>query len=43
MLLPDRMDFCFILTESEENSGHWTSLIRDDDVLEYYDSYGTSP
>ena len=22
MLLPNRMDFCFILTESEKNSGH---------------------
>jgi hypothetical protein len=43
MLLPNRMDFCFILTESELNSGHWTILIRDDDVFEYFDSYGTSP
>ena len=43
MLLPNRMDFCFILTESELNSGHWTLLIRDDDVFEYYDSYGVSP
>ena len=28
MLLPNRMDFCFILTESEKNSGHWTLLIE---------------
>ena len=42
-LLPNRMDFCFILTESEKNSGHWTLLIRDDDVFEYFDSYGVSP
>ena len=42
-LLPNRMDFCFILTESEHNSGHWTLLIRDDDVFEYFDSYGVSP
>ena len=41
-LIPNRMDFCFILTESEKNSGHWTLLIRDDDVFEYFDSYGTS-
>jgi hypothetical protein len=33
MLLPNRMDFCFILTESELNSGHWTLLIRDDVFL----------
>jgi Ulp1 family protease len=43
MFLPNRMDLCFILTESELNSGHWTLLIRDDDVFEYFDSYGTSP
>jgi hypothetical protein len=43
MLLPNRMDFSFILTESELNSGHWTLLIRDDNMFEYFDSYGTSP
>jgi hypothetical protein len=43
MLLPNRMDFCFILTESELNSGHWTLLIRDDNMFEYFDSYGVSP
>ena len=39
-LLTNGMDFCFILTESETNSGHWTLLIRDDNNFEYYDSYG---
>ena len=43
MLLPNRIDFCFILTESETNSGHWTLLIRDDNNFQYYDSYGVSP
>ena len=43
MLLQNRMDFCFILTESEKNSGHWTLLIRDDNMFEYFDSYGVSP
>ena len=42
MLLPNRMDFCFILTESEKNSGHWCLLIRDDNNFEYYDSCGVS-
>ena len=38
------MDFCVILTESEtNNSGHWTLLIRDDNMFEYYDSYGVFP
>ena len=43
MLLPNRMDFCFILTESELNSGHWTVLIRNNNMFEYFDSYGVSP
>jgi len=42
-LLPNRINFVFLLTESEKNSGHWTLLIRDDNVFEYFDSYGTSP
>ena len=42
-LLPNRMDFVFLLTECEENSGHWTLIIRDNNIFEYYDSYGTSP
>ena len=42
-LLPMTMDFCFILTESEKNSGHWTILIRHNNNFEYFDSYGNSP
>ena len=34
MLLPNRMDFCLILTESELNSGQWTLLIRDDNMID---------
>jgi len=37
------MDYVFLLTESEENSGHWTLMIKDDNIFEYFDSYGTSP
>ena len=36
-LLPNRMDFVFLLTESEKNSGHWTLIIQDDDTFEYFD------
>ena len=32
-----------IIIESKNNSGHCTILIRDDNVFEYFDSYGTSP
>jgi len=39
-LLPNQMDFVFLLTESELNSGHWTLIIRDGTKFEYYDSYG---
>ena len=42
-LLPNIMDFVFLLTESEKNSGHWTLIIRDDNTFEYFDSYATSP
>ena len=42
-LLPNRIDFCFILTESKYNQGHWTALIRNDNKFEYFDSYSDSP
>ena len=42
-LLPNKMDFCFILTESKHNQGHWTALIRNDNKFEYFDSYSDSP
>jgi hypothetical protein len=42
-LLPLRMDFVFLLTESEFNLGHWTLIIRHDSSFEYFDSYGNSP
>ena len=42
-LLPYKMDFVFLLTESELNSGHWTLIIRDGTKFECFDSYGESP
>jgi hypothetical protein len=42
-LLPNKMDFCLILTESKYNVGHWTALIRNDNKFEYFDSYGDLP
>ena len=42
-LLPNQMDFCFILTEAKHNEGHWTVLIRNGSYFEYLDSYGDSP
>ena len=42
-LLPNSMDFCFILTEAKHNEGHWTVLIRNGSNFEYFDSYSDSP
>ena len=42
-LLPNQMDFYFILTEAKHNEGHWTVLIRNGSYFEYLDSYGDSP
>ena len=42
-IMPQRIDYVFILTESDTNTGHWTLLIRNDNIFEYFDSYGTSP
>ena len=42
-LLNHNLDFCFLLTESEKNKGHWCCMMRHNDNFEYYDSYGTPP
>ena len=42
-LMPNTIDFVFLLTESEENAGHWTLLLRSDETFLYFDSYGESP
>lgn len=42
-LLPNKLDFCFILTESEKNSGHWVCLMRSNKTFSYFDSYADKP
>ena len=42
-LMPNKVDYVFLLTESEKNKGHWTGLLRRDNTFEYFDSYGHSP
>jgi hypothetical protein len=42
-LMPNKIDYVFILTESEKNKGHWTLLMRREDTFSYFDSYGNSP
>ena len=42
-LMPKTVDYVFLLTESEKNSGHWTLILRRGETFEYFDSYGNSP
>ena len=42
-LMPNKVDYVFLLTESEKNKGHWTLLLRRNNNFEYFDSYGHSP
>lgn len=42
-LLPNAKDYVFILIETKKNSGHWTCLLKYDDVYEWFDSYGIRP
>ena len=39
-LLPNNRDYKIILTESKFNEGHWCCLMRYDNVIEWFDSYG---
>ena len=42
-LLPNKLDFCFILTENDRNIGHWTSITRSNKTFSYFDSYADKP
>ncbi len=39
-LLPENQDFCFLLYEDSPNKGHWVLILRNNDQIEYFDSYG---
>ena len=39
-LLKNDIDYCIILYEAKKNSGHWTALLRYNNIIEYFDSYG---
>lgn len=41
-LLPDTFDYKIILIETDKNVGHWTCIIRMNDVIECFNSYGIS-
>lgn len=42
-LLPNDGDYCVILLEQKENSGHWTALLKYKNIIESFDSYGCRP
>lgn len=42
-LLPNKLDFVFILVETEPNHGHWQLLLRNKNMFEFFDSYGDPP
>jgi len=43
-LLPNGLDFCFILVETTgRNMGHWQLLYRDNKTFHFFDSYGDKP
>ena len=39
-LLPSKKSYCIILYQNSPNSGHWTCLLRKNNIIEYFDSYG---
>ncbi len=39
-LLTKPKDYCLILYELKENSGHWTAVLKYGDTLEAFDPYG---
>ena len=41
-LLPEEKDYCIILYEDRPNRGHWTALLKYNNLYEHFDSYGTS-
>jgi hypothetical protein len=42
-ILPKKKDYKILLLESKLDSGHWVCLLRYDDNIEYFNSYGLKP
>ena len=42
-LLPHNGDYLVLLFESAMDSGHWTALLRYNDTIEFFGSYGGEP
>ena len=41
-LLPNEQDFIVLLIEQKENSGHWVCIVRENENIYLFDSYGSS-
>jgi len=39
-LMPNKIDYCILLIESQQNSGHWVCILKNGDTFEYFDPYG---
>ena len=39
-LLPESKDYCIILIEEEQDSGHWVALLKYGNTIEFFDPYG---
>jgi hypothetical protein len=42
-LLPEEKDYCIILYEDRPNRGHWTAILKYNNLYEHFDSYGVKP
>jgi len=42
-LLPNSIDYCIILVEDSPNNGHWICVLKYNNTVEYFDSYGNYP
>jgi len=42
-IIPENKGFRIFLTEQKPNVGHWTALLKYNDIWEWFDSYGVKP
>lgn len=42
-ILPNRDSYVIVLYQDSENTGHWTCMLRQDNIVEFFDPYGKYP
>ena len=42
-ILPHDKSYAVLMYQDSPNSGHWTGLLRQKNIVEYFDSYGSYP